>query len=143
MDQEFVVVNKAVFLTRLERLREYLELLEKVAQFPVERFVQDPFVYGTAERHLHLAIECLLDIGNHIISDRGYPKPDTYADIFRILREHDVIPESLLRELDGMAAFRNVLVHDYVRLDRKRVHDIIHEKLVSMKKLGEIFAKMI
>ena len=129
--------------TRLERLREYLELLDKVSQFPLERFLQDPFVYGTAERNLHLAIECLLDIGNHIISDRGLPKPDTYADIFRILREHDVIPEILLRELDGMAAFRNVLVHDYVRLDRKKVHDIIHQKLGPMKKLGEIFANMI
>lgn len=106
------MVNKAVFYTRLERLREYLDLLDKVSQFPVERFLQDPFVYGTAERNLHLAIECLLDIGNHVISDRGLPKPDTYVDIFRILREHDVIPENLLRELDGMATFRNLLVHD-------------------------------
>lgn len=138
-----MVVNKAVFHARLERLREYLDLLDKVSQFPVERFLQDPFVYGTAERNLHLAIECLLHIGNHIISDRGFPKPDTYADIFRILREHDVIPESLLRELNGMAAFRNVLVHDYVRLDRKKVHDILHQKLDPMKKLGEIFAEMI
>jgi len=134
-DREALVVNKAVLATRLERLREYLGILD--------RFVQDPFIHGTAERNLHLAIESLLDIGNHIISDRGYPKPETYADIFRILGEREVIPPSLLHELDGMAAFRNLLVHDYLRLDRHKVFHVIGDKLPSLKKLAEIYAGLL
>jgi uncharacterized protein YutE (UPF0331/DUF86 family) len=137
------LVNKAVLATRLERLREYLSILESVLQYDVHRFVRDPFIYGTAERNLHLAIECLLDIGNHVISDRGYPKPETYADIFRILGEREVISLSLLHELEGMAAFRNVLVHDYLRLDREKVYRIIQDKLGHMKKLGEIYAGLL
>lgn len=65
---------------------------------------------------MHLAIECMLDIGNHIISDRDYPKPETYAEIFRILADKGVISEQLFYSLEGMAAFRNVLVHDYLKL---------------------------
>lgn len=137
------MVNKAVLATRLERLREYLDILESVLQYDQKRFVKDPFIHGTAERNLHLAIECLLDIGNHVISDRGYPKPENYADIFRILGERDVIPPSLLQELDGMAAFRNVLVHDYLRLDREKVYHITKDKLPTLRKLGEIFAGLL
>jgi uncharacterized protein YutE (UPF0331/DUF86 family) len=137
------LVNKAVLATRLERLREYLGILESVLQYDVHRFVRDPYIYGTAERNLHLAIECLLDIGNHVISDRGYPKPETYADIFRILGDREVISLSLLHELEGMAAFRNVLVHDYLRLDRKKVYRIIQDKLGHMKKLGEVYAGLL
>ncbi len=137
------MVNRAILELRLERLREYLSILESVLQYDVTRFTADPFIYGTAERNLHLAIECLLDIGNHIISDSGYPKPETYADIFRILRDREVISPSLLQELEGMAGFRNLLVHDYLRIDREKVYGILKEKLPSMKRLGEIFANLL
>lgn len=137
------MVNKAVLAARLERLREYFVILESVQVYDADRFVQDPFIHGTAERNLHLAIECLMDIGNHVISDRGYPKPENYADIFRILAERGVIPKDLFQELVGMASFRNVLVHDYLRLDRKRVYQILGEKLPSLKNMGRIFAEML
>lgn len=137
------MVNRAVLGVRLERLREYLGVLEAVLQFDVARFTRDPFIHGTAERNLHLAIECLLDIGNHVISNRGYPKPESYADIFRILGEQGVIPPPLLRELEGMASFRNLLVHDYLRLDRERVYQIVRDKVKPMKALGEIFSALL
>ncbi len=33
-----------------------------------------------------------------------------------------------LEKIEGMAAFRNILVHDYMRLDRKKVYEIITNK---------------
>lgn len=137
------MVNKNVLAARLERLREYLEILKAVQGYDLNRFVKEPFIYGTAERNLHLAIECLLDIGNHVISDRGYPKPENYADIFRILKEQGVVSSRLLHDLEGMAAFRNVLVHDYLRLDREKVYRIVCEKTKVMEKLAAIYAGML
>ncbi|MBP1746913.1 MAG: hypothetical protein H6Q54_1528, partial [Deltaproteobacteria bacterium] len=112
------MVKPELIAARLERLREYIKTLKAILKYDVEKFKSDVFVYATAERYLQLSIECLLDIGNHIISDRGYRKPDTYADVFQVLADEKVISKKLLRELDGMAAFRNVLVHDYLRIDR-------------------------
>jgi uncharacterized protein YutE (UPF0331/DUF86 family) len=108
-----------------------------------ERFIDDLFIHGTAERNLHLAIECLLDIGNHVISDRGFPKPESYADIFRILNEQSIIPDHLLSDLKGMAAFRNVLVHNYLLLDRTKVYQIISEKRGVVEELAGIYAEML
>ena len=137
------MVNKNVLSARLERLREYLGILVSIQEYDCDRFIQDPFIHGTAERNLHLAIECLLDIGNHIIADLGYAKPESYADIFRILTENQVIPLQLYKNLEGMAAFRNVLVHDYLRLDRKRVHQVIKDKTQYLEELGSVFANML
>ena len=137
------MVNKNVLSARLERLREYLGILVTIQEYDCDRFIQDPFIHGTAERNLHLAIECLLDIGNHIIADLGYAKPESYADIFRILTENQVIPLQLYKNLEGMAAFRNVLVHDYLRLDRKRVHQVIKDKTQYLEELGSVFANML
>ena len=137
------MVNKNVLSARLERLREYLGILVSIQEYDCDRFIQDPFIHGTAERNLHLAIECLLDTGNHIIADLGYAKPESYADIFRILTENQVIPLQLYKNLEGMAAFRNVLVHDYLRLDRERVHQVIKDKTQYLEELGSVFANML
>ncbi len=137
------MVNKNVLIVRLERLRGYLDILESVQKFDCNRFIEDPFIHGTAERNLHLAIECLLDIGNHIVADRGYQRPESYADIFRILHQNQVIPDLLYNNLDGMAAFRNVLVHDYMHLDRSKVYQTIKTKTQHLEELSAIFAKML
>jgi len=137
------LVKKELVAVRLERLREYLGILKNIQKYGVERFRDDIFVSATGERYLHLAIECLLDIGNHIISDRGFRKPDTYAEIFEILLENKIISKALFKELEGMAAFRNILVHDYLRLDREKVYSILNDKLPSIEKLGTVFGRML
>ncbi|MBU1567083.1 MAG: DUF86 domain-containing protein [Proteobacteria bacterium] len=137
------MVNKNVLTARLERLSDYLKILELVQKYDCSRFLEDPFIHGTAERNLHLAIECLLDIGNHIIADRGYKRPESYADVFDILHQNQVIEDQLFKNLIGLAAFRNVLVHDYMHLDRSRVYQILKNKTQYLKQLGALFARML
>jgi uncharacterized protein YutE (UPF0331/DUF86 family) len=128
-----------VVAARLEKLRGYLQTLKIVQKNDLPTFKKDPFLHGAAERYLHLSIECLLDIGNHIIADRGYRKPETYGEIFQILSENEVISEQLFRHLDGMAAFRNVLVHDYLKLDLDKVYQVIKERLKYFEALAEVY----
>lgn len=93
--------------------------------------------------YLHLSIECLLDIGSHIISDRGYRKPDTYSEIFEILAGEGMISAVLLRELEGMSAFRNILVHDYFRLDLDHVYGILRDRIKTLEKLAKVYAALL
>lgn len=137
------MVKKDVVAARLDRLQEYLLTLHAVQGFDLQKFKNDPFVHGTAERYLHLSIECLLDIGNHIIADRGYRKPDTYSEILEILAEEGVVPAELAQKMAGMAAFRNVLVHDYLRLDLEKVFQVIKEHLVHFEQLAGVYAELL
>ena len=137
------MVKKDVVAARLDRLQEYLRTLHAVQGFDLQKFKNDPFVHGTAERYLHLSIECLLDIGNHIIADRGYRKPDTYSEILEILAEEGVVPAELAQKMAGMAAFRNVLVHDYLRLDLEKVFQVIKEHLVHFEQLAGVYAELL
>lgn len=137
------MVKKEVFEARLERVREYLDILDSVLKFDERIFLSDPFIYSTAERNLHLIIEALIDIGNHVISDRGYPKPETYAEVFRILRDRDVISENLFNQIDGMASFRNLLVYDYLKIDRKQIYQLLKTRLSALKSLAGVYAELI
>lgn len=137
------MVKKDVVASRLQRLQEYLGTLRAVQKIELEKFKKDPFVHGTAERYLHLSIECLLDIGNHVISDRGFRKPETYSEILEILAEEGVVSLELSRRMAGMAAFRNVLVHDYLRLDLDKVYKVINDHLKDFEELAGVFSELL
>ena len=83
---------------RLQRLESYLQLLEGFRTEPRSALLGDPVRRGALERYMQLAIEALLDIGNHLLAGRGLERPETYADVFRLLCEADLLSESLLEE---------------------------------------------
>lgn len=137
------MIDKTAFAARLDRFREYLGLLDSIRSRRRDEFVGDPILRGAGERYLHLAMESALDIGNHIIAERGYPRPDTYAGVLAVLFEKHVLPQSLYRSLDGMAAFRNLLVHDYARLDHGQVYDVLCEKYPALEELFRLYVGML
>lgn len=137
------MVRKDLIAARIEKLRQYMNTLRAIRELDAAAFKKDVYVHATAERYLHLSIESLLDIGSHIIVDRDLRKPDTYSEIFEILAEEGIISRSLLKELEGMAAFRNILVHDYFRLDLDQVYIILSDKLESIENLAKEYASLI
>lgn len=137
------MVKRDVVTARLDRLEGYLKTLDAVLKYDLQRFKEDPFIHGTAERYLHLTIECLLDIGSHVIADRGFRKPETYSEILEVLAENGIISRELGKEMAGMAGFRNVLVHDYLRLDLDKVHEVMKKHIRHFKALAAIYEELL
>ena len=73
--------------------------------------------------------EASLDIGQQIIAQEGFRTPDDNKDVFVVLSEENVLPAELLSELIQMARFRNLIVHDYARIDNLIVHSILKQRL--------------
>ena len=121
---------------RLVKLREYVRLLEILGKHSEEKFLKDPFLYGNAERYLQLSIQCLLDIGNHIVAEKKLGTPADYTEIIRILGNSGIIPNELVDRILPMAGLRNILVHDYLEIDRTQIYRMIREQLGNF----EIFA---
>lgn len=63
------MVKPEVVRKRLNKLDEYLSILRGLQRYSFEEFVDDPEHYGSAERFLHLAIETVVDLGNHVIAE--------------------------------------------------------------------------
>ncbi|MGI5859111.1 MAG: type VII toxin-antitoxin system HepT family RNase toxin [Tepidanaerobacteraceae bacterium] len=81
------------------------------------------------ERTLHMAVEACLDIANHIISYEGYREPVDNKDVFQVLFEQKILDERLMENLKKMAQFRNVIVHDYIRIQPEIVYAILQKNL--------------
>ncbi len=122
--------NKVI--AKLQRLDEYLAYLGEIQKVNKQSFLSDYHLYGLAERYFQLAIEVLMDVGKLLILSEGLRRPEDNQDIFAVLRERNAISEDLADRLAGIANFRNILVHDYEKIDR----EIVHQKL--QKNLGDL-----
>lgn len=137
------MLKREIVISRINKLNEYTDILKSAGKYSKETYVSDPFIYGAAERFLHLSIECILDIGNHVIADMRYRKPENNKDIFLVLYENKVIGEKLKNNLFNMAGFRNILVHDYMKLDKGLVYDIINNNLKDIEDFIKIVVEYI
>jgi uncharacterized protein YutE (UPF0331/DUF86 family) len=102
---------------RLRALRQYVGYLKEIRGFGIDRVSKDPFLEAALCRYLHLAIECVLDIGESIISGQGWTRPETNREVFIRLGERKVLPKFFAEKLSGVGGLRNILVHDYLKVD--------------------------
>lgn len=118
---------------RLDELNEYSKILKELQQASRSEFIADYHVYGLAERYLQLSIECLLDIGRLIITGLGLRKPNRHQEIVEILWEADVLSTDLASRLQGIAGFRNILVHNYLKINRGFVYENLQKGVVDLE----------
>ena len=134
-----MMVRAEVIRKRLNKLDEYLEILDDLKKYSLEEFLSKPEYYGSVERFLQLAIETTVDIGNHIVADLGLGEVNWYSDIAAILEEKNFISIDLREKWIRMVGFRNILVHDYLEVDRKIVYDVLQNRLGDLEELKKVF----
>ena len=123
------MVDKSLILRKLSTLDEYLKQINEYANISPKDYGADWKIQRIVERTLQMMIETCLDISGHIISDEKLRVPETYADMFRILVENEILKGSQLEALGKMARFRNIVVHDYEKIDAGIVLGILQENL--------------
>jgi uncharacterized protein YutE (UPF0331/DUF86 family) len=122
-----------VIQSKLNFLREYLGDLKEYETIPLNQYRQNKKDQRFVERTLHLACECCIDIASHIISRRGMREPKDNKDLFLVLYENGIISEAISNAMIKMAKFRNIIVHDYARIDPEIVVGILQKNLRDLK----------
>lgn len=137
------MVDKTLILRKCSELSEYLGQIREFENIPVEIYSTEWKTQRIVERTLQMMIEICVDIASHIISDCEYRVPKTYADAFRILHEHGILDEILFQNMERMAKFRNVVVHQYDKVDAEIVVGILQKHLSDFIDYKETIIKLI
>ena len=127
--------------SKLEMLDEYIAILKGYQHHDVEDLMRDHTLRGAVERYIEVALECMIDIGEMIISKEKLKRPDTYRDVFLLLGEHGILPDDFAKDLAPAAGFRNVLVHMYAKIDIDRLYYYLENNLEDIERFGEYIAQ--
>jgi len=127
------MIEKEVIESKLRFLKEYLVDLKEYESISMEVYRTSKKDQRFVERTLHLACECCLDTSAHIVSRMGYREPRDNKDLFNILFENRIISEPVCTAMVKMSKFRNIVVHDYARIDPEIVIGILKKNLADFK----------
>lgn len=129
-------VEKATIEERLRKLREVIGKLEEYRKVSKKDFFEKHIISDATMHNLVLGIEIIVDIGNHILSDVFQVKAAEYAEVIEKLGEVGVIPEKFAKENVDMARFRNLLIHEYIKINIGKVYQ-------NLQKAPDIFRKFV
>ena len=116
-------------LKRISLIRDNEQILKQKLDLNIIDYVADYNHYYSAERAFQLISQAMVDIGNHIIAKHKFGKPDNYGQVFSILINKEIIPDILGKKLIQFIGLRNILVHDYINLDREQFYEEVKEEI--------------
>lgn len=131
------MVDRDLILRRLASLETYFDQLAPYRGIDADGYRADWKTQRIVERTLHLAIETCMDVADHIVADRRLRVPETGAESFEILAEAGLLPAPLGTALASMVGFRNILVHDYTRIDPAIVVRVLGSDLADVERFRE------
>lgn len=125
---------KRDFLYRKVKLiQEELAKLEPLAHFSMDEIARDPVKSAAVERMLERIVNRALDINQHLIGEcgTGAEVVRTYKDSFLRLGDLGVLSSELASQIAPSAGLRNVLVHEYDKVDPSLVYQSMGDALTQ------------
>ena len=118
---------------KLVGLRVSLNFLRTREGVALADYLADQTLQLAVERSFQEAIEACLDIARRVLTDAGIPLPDRNRDLFAATVPFGLIPADARTRYAEMASFRNLLVHEYDRIDPVRVHAALQHRLDDLQ----------
>ena len=99
-------------------LRGIAERVDRLAHASNHRNTDTESLWLDGVKYLFVtAIEGSVDLAHHIISSESWGSPDTNAAAIRLLGVHGVVSSEIAASVSRAVGFRNILVHQYARVD--------------------------
>ncbi len=105
---------------RLAELRRHLDHLRALRpRVSREALARDLSLHNDVLFSLFTLCQLVIDIAGELAARRG-DRFEDYTDAIRQLERDSRFPAGVVRELERLPGFRNVLIHEYVALDLDR-----------------------
>lgn len=129
----------------LKELRKRLSELETTFRPLSEKeLVTDETLYNAAEHHLQIAIQCCLDMANHIVAALGLAAPEKEAsEVFFTLAREKIISQDFATIMKEVTGYRNIVVHGYLKVDRHKTYENIQKELTDLAKFAQAVEKLL
>ena len=121
----FIMIDPQTVQDLLQTLSEYTEDLRTYQQLSHDEVVTDRNYQSMIRYALQTAIQCVIDIANHLLVAGDLEQPPDSRTAILGLGTHDILPQDFAQRIADMSGLRNVIVHRYMTVD----HELIYQFL--------------
>jgi len=114
---------------KIKEIEQYLSELAGIMPQTFEEYSSDNLVKAACERYFEKIVEAATDLAFLVIAKNKFKVPEDDIDAFRILSEKKIISEDLYKKLKGAKGMRNILAHQYGKVEDELVFEAVTERL--------------
>jgi len=122
------VLDRERILAKLDALDGYLRELREIAPASLVEYRRVE-KKRACERVLQIAIEYVIDVGTLLTAGLRLGLPAEEDEIFEKLERAGIVSAEMAAVLKRMKGCRNLLVHDYARVDDEIIFDAVPTRL--------------
>lgn len=132
LEQYCHMIRKDLIERKISLIQDDLARLAEFAHHTFDDIAGDFVKQAAMERMLERIISRAIDINEHLIivlSTKDSSPPKDYRETFLRLAELGVYPKNFAEEIGKSIGVRNLLVHEYDKVDQMKVYDSIKDCL--------------
>ena len=137
------MLDRDRIITKIDELEGYLKELRSIIPEGYDEYLLSTEKRRACERLLQISVECVIDICGLLISGLRLGLPSEESEIIEKLFLNNIVSEEMKDTLKSMKGFRNILVHDYAKLDNALIYEIATTRLIDFERFIEDISKVL
>ncbi len=138
------MIDKELIKNKINFIQKELDRLGGFKDLSFEEIISDYFKHTVVERILERIINDAIDINQHIIAElKESGVPNDYKETFEELVNLKVFDKDFAMDVSQSVGLRNILVHNYRKLDEKLFYKSIKSCLSDYTKYCDYILKFI
>lgn len=118
---------------KVSNLETCIARIHDVYQGDRATFLTDLLRQESVLLNLQRACENIIDIANIAVAELDLGVPASARESFELLENAGIVSPELAAKMATMVGFRNLIVHQYFRIDPERVCDILDSKIPDLR----------
>jgi uncharacterized protein YutE (UPF0331/DUF86 family) len=132
-----VDLNRIVLAAKLKRLADEVEYLRRELPPSPADLSADPTKQRAVLHAVQTCAQAVIDVAVHIVSAESLPLPPDARATVADLGRHGVLPCELAARLAALVGLRNLIVHEYLRIDLAQVHAACQSDLGDLARFAD------
>jgi len=116
---------------KTEEVEKYIQELFKIIPNNFKEYKINFKTKAACERYFERIIESIVDLAFLIIKENKFQTPEEDKQAFDILKNENVISEILATKLKDAKGMRNIIAHEYGKIDDELVFESITKELMK------------
>jgi uncharacterized protein YutE (UPF0331/DUF86 family) len=137
------LVDHDLIVAKAGSIKKHSRRIAEKTKVDFDTFINDIDRQEIISFNLHLAIENCTDLAAHIISAEGLGVPGSASEMFYLLEENGFLSQELTEKMIKAVGLRNLIVHEYAKIDLKRLFAIVQKDIKDMDEfVAALFTKL-
>ena len=114
---------------KINEINEFLDELKEIAPSSLDEYKSSLEKRAACERYVEKIVEAVTDLAFLVIKIKKLKIPEDDTDAFNILLENKMIDDSTATKLKNAKGMKNIISHQYGKIDDEIVFEAINEEL--------------